>query len=230
MVIKLSQSQGNYAWDLWERAGILPKFARNLFDKVEAKYGIHIKADDRKEYYSKFFSRASGSTTLTASEMEQLLGPNETGIARSVEKARAQVQYLLAILSASFGTEVECETDRLDFHFFLCVVCEIQSKSVRADPNAISTRSKIFPVDPDSSIKQIWDIFCLILLLYCSFSVPYGIAFLDDSASGLDVMDVFGLVVDMIFMCDILLSFVTAIEVDGIVVRDLRIISATYCR
>ena len=234
LVLKLTQSNKSPMWDLWERAGILPKHARNLFDKVETRYGIHLKAEDRKEYYSKFYDRASGSTTLTASEMEQLLGPNESAIAESIEEARSQIQQLLAIFSASFGTVVECETDRLDFEFFLCCVCELLNKTVKpADLNVGSTQSKLarlFPIDPDSSMKQCWDIFCLVLLLYCSFSVPYSIAFLDNSSSSLDVMDIFGLAVDLVFMCDILLSFVTAIEVDGIVVRDLKVISATYCR
>ena len=233
LVVKLTESKECSIWALWERAGILPKFARNSLNKVETEYGIRIRADDRKNYYSKFCNRAVGNTTLTSIELEQLLGPDEMGIAASIDEARSEIQQLLAILNSSFDTEVEYETDRLDFEFFVSVICEIKKKAVKpADSSANPSKlilPRQFPIDPDSSTKQMWDIFCLLLLLYCSFSVPYSIAFLDDSSS-LGVVDIFGLVVDMVFMCDIALSFVTAIEVDGIVVRDLRVISATYCR
>ena len=234
LVLNLSKSKELSPLVLWEKTGIVPSSARKLFENVELKYGILIKPDDRKLYFSRFFNKSPDSITLTSSEMEQLLGPDEMGIAKSIEEARTQVQQVLATLNASFATEVEYESDRLDFEFFLCCVCESQNrKSKQVDPTKNSAKSilpRLFPIDPDSSMKQSWDIFCLVLLLYCSFSVPYSIAFLDDSSSGLGIVDVFGLAVDMVFMCDILLSFVTAIEVDGIVVRDLKVISATYCR
>ena len=222
---------------VWERVGILPCFVRKLFDKAELRYGTHISAEERKMYYSKFYSRGSGSTTLSTSEMEQLLGPDELGIAKSVEEARTQIQQLLVRQSAAYETPagVEFEADHLDFEFFTQVVCEIQNRTVKfVEPIAKQSKSvlsRLLPVDPDSSLKQGWDVFCLLLLFYCSFSVPYGIAFLDTDANGaLSILDMFGLAVDMIFMFDIFLSFITAIEVDGIVVRDLRIISATYSR
>ncbi len=94
-----------------------------------------------------------------------------------------------------------------------------------------SMLSRLIPIDPDNSTKQGWDIFCLVLLLYCSFAVPYGMAFLDEGVSdALTPLDIFGLVVDMAFMIDIMCSFVTCIEVDGIVIRDLRVISMSYAR
>ena len=241
LVLKLSQPRECSPWVLWERTGIVPKFARNLFNNVEIKYGILIMPDDRKKYFSRFLKKASdsmtftdASMTLTSSEMEQLLGPDEMGITKSIEEAREKVQKVFATLNSSYVTEVEYEIDRLDFEFFLLCVCESQSRTCKeVDPHRNSSKlitPRFFPIDPDSSMKQGWDIFCLVLLLYCSFSVPYSIAFLDDSPSGLSVIDVFGLAVDMVFMCDILLSFITAIEIDGIVVRDLQIISATYFR
>ena len=219
---------------VWERAGILPRFVRALFDNVEASCGIHISTDDRKMYYSKFLTKASGSTTLTSLEMEKLL--SDLGLSTSIQESRSQIQQVLERNRASLETieEVEYDTDRLDFEVFVCVLCELHKLASKpTDQSKNSSKaiiSQLLPIDPDSTTKQGWDIFCLMLLFYCSFSVPYGIAFLDSDAAGLSVLDMFGLAVDMIFMCDILLSFVTSIEVDGIVVRDLRIISTTYTR
>jgi voltage-gated potassium channel Kch len=71
----------------------------------------------------------------------------------------------------------------------------------------------------------------MLLLLYCSFSVPYGIAFADNSSGGpMSVVDGFGLAVDILFMVDICFSFVTAIEIDGVYIRDLRSVAINYLR
>ena len=231
IVQNLLESRKN---SLWERIDIIPRFDQ-LFCNIESKYGCRISTSDRKTYYSKFFKRASRSTTLTSSEMEQFLC--EIGIATTAEQARNQIQLVLARYSDSLGeaAHVERDADQLDFEFFLSIIClEFQCKAAReTDPSANASQSmlsRLFPIDPDGSAKQGWDFFCLVLLFYCSFSVPYDIAFLDDNLSSLSVLDIFGLVVDAVFMCDICLSFVTSVEMDGIVVRDLRVISATYAR
>ncbi len=54
----------------------------------------------------------------------------------------------------------------------------------------------------------------MILLLYCSFSVPLSIAFPEDSssASTSSVQDYVELSFDVIFMMDIALTFVTAYD------------------
>ena len=233
MIVKFSERKKT---SVWERAGILPRFVRALYESVENRYGVHITEDDKKLYYSKFMNKASGSATLTSSEMEQLLGPSDLDLAISMEEARSQIQLVLTRHCAAIDAveDIECDADRLDFEVFISVVCEFQKQAFRpAEPSRKSCRamlSHLLPIDPDSTMKQSWDIFCLVLLFYCSFSVPYGIAFLDADATTLSVLDMFGLAVDIIFMCDILLSFVTSIEVDGVVVRNLRVISATYAR
>ena len=216
---------------------ILPSSARKLYYDIEIKYGIKINKEKRKLYYRKFFSKLSGSAALAASEVEHLLGPSELGLVQTLEEARSEIQQLIAKYNTSLevGTEVEYDEKQLDFEFFVSLICEIQcntSKSTESDSNAPSSvLSRRIPIDPDSSAKQCWDIFCLLLLLYCSFSVPYGIAFLDsDNSVSLSTLDMFGLGVDLVFMIDIGCSFVTSIEVDGIVVRDLRIISLFYFR
>ena len=228
LVSRLMETQ---KMSLWDKRDILSRFDQYFYN-VETRYGVRISAEDRKMYYTKFFAKASGSTTLTSVEMEQLLGEI---LAVTAEQARSHIQHVLTRYNTSLGTaaDMEYDIDTLDFEFFVNVICELQKASRLANPNQKSSKSMIFqhfPIDPDGSAKQGWDFFCLLLLFYCSFSVPYDIAFLDDDSSSLGPLDIFGLIVDAIFMCDICLSFVTSVEVDGIVVRDLRVISALYAR
>ena len=56
----------------------------------------------------------------------------------------------------------------------------------------------------------------MLLLVYCSFSVPYSIAFIDsDSSEGLTPIEISDLAIDLIFMIDISLTFVTQYNVKG---------------
>jgi hypothetical protein len=69
----------------------------------------------------------------------------------------------------------------------------------------------------------------LLLLLYCSFSVPYNIAFETDSgAAGMGASDVADLLINGIFMIDISLTFITAYDNQGCLVTDFRMIAKNY--
>jgi hyperpolarization activated cyclic nucleotide-gated potassium channel 2 len=63
-----------------------------------------------------------------------------------------------------------------------------------------------------------------LLLLYCSFAVPYNIAF--DTAS--DAIDSLDISINVIFMMDISLTFVTAYDRQGCLIRDFRKIAENY--
>ena len=90
-------------------------------------------------------------------------------------------------------------------------------------------KKKWIPIHPDSVPKQIWDGFCMLLLVYCSFSVPYSIAFIDsDSSEGLTPIDISDLAIDLIFMIDISLTFVTQYDNQGVMEKDLSLISRHY--
>jgi potassium channel len=143
--------------------------------------------------------------------------------------------------SYSVGAElarIECDVDSLSFEFFLLLVCDLKGRKEKQNYEkelvmSMSSLSKLLPLDPESTFRQCWDLLCMLLLLYCSFYVPFGIAFPDDSSGlggGMSPVEAFGLAVDTVFMLDIGLSFVTAVEVEGVVVRDPRRIARRYAR
>ncbi len=68
----------------------------------------------------------------------------------------------------------------------------------------------------------------MILLLYCSFLVPFGIAFdsiMDQQQNA--AKDNFDFATDVVFMTDICLNFVTAWDNQDVIVRELFLIANT---
>jgi hypothetical protein len=124
-----------------------------------------------------------------------------------------------------------------DFENFAALIYDLlqyHEETIRVQRTGWSVAELVsqLPLDPDSGFKQSWDILCLLFLLYCSFSVPYSIAF-DDSVQGADdsgmtPIQVFELCVDCTFMLDIALSFVTGYDNQGYVIRDFRTIARNY--
>ena len=71
----------------------------------------------------------------------------------------------------------------------------------------------------------------MLLLLYCSFSVPYTIAFdSDDPDQKNKAKESFEQLVDVVFMMDILLNFITAWDNQGFIVREFSLIAKNYLR
>ena len=83
-----------------------------------------------------------------------------------------------------------------------------------------------------SSFPQAWDSMCMMILLYCSFAVPYTIAFVGAPAGGgLSSLDILDIAIDAVFAVDITLNFLTArIGRQGGLVTDPRGIAALYAR
>ena len=79
---------------------------------------------------------------------------------------------------------------------------------------------------------QVWDGLCMLVLLYCSFSVPFTIAFVSAPAgSGLSVLDCVDIAIDALFAVDILLNFLTArVGPQGTLVSTPHGIAALYLR
>jgi hypothetical protein len=128
-----------------------------------------------------------------------------------------------ALKITSLKTEAwDLGTDQLDFD---------KSAPDLEDDDPLTTPKKyeIFPLDPEMTLKQLWDLFCMLLLIYCSFSVPYSIAFIESDSSGaLTSMDYADIAIDIIFMIDIALTFVTQFENQGIMEKDFGIIARHY--
>lgn len=90
-----------------------------------------------------------------------------------------------------------------------------------------------FPLDPDSTWKQIWDVLVMIFLLFTSFSVPFAIAFDQNPPSlkeAVTAYAVFDLCVDVIFCTDVALCFVTAYTERGVFVVEYYRIAMHYCK
>lgn len=81
-------------------------------------------------------------------------------------------------------------------------------------------------IHPHSSFRSAWDILTLFLLLYCVFSIPYQMSFSSDvpkyyvvpgteddsesAVSGVDIVDYIDLIVDAVFMVDVVINLRTA--------------------
>ena len=70
----------------------------------------------------------------------------------------------------------------------------------------------------------------MILLLYCSFSVPYSIAFDTADEEQDPVREAFEAIMDAIFMMDICLNFITGWDNQGFIVREFSKIAQHYLR
>jgi hypothetical protein len=127
-------------------------------------------------------------------------------------------------------------SEYVDFRHFAALLCELfrfheDSKSSRERGFDIRDIFVHFPLDPESRQKQTWDIFCMFLLLYCSFSVPFGLAFDSLMADEQNrIKDNVDFSTDIVFMMDIVLNFITAWDNQGFVVKEFSLIAKNYLR
>ena len=80
-------------------------------------------------------------------------------------------------------------------------------------------------IPPNCKFKIIWTLVMIVLLLYTAFCTPYIIAFIEEMASGLFVLEV---IVDMLFFIDIILTFFTPYMEGNREIRDKCIIAKKY--
>jgi hypothetical protein len=227
----------------WARLGQLakslnniPKDVATIFENLEKKTKVVISYEIRLQYYQDFTRSALGSTTLHFREVEVLIRRRNP----EIQIGHSDLQTLMTskLEQSAASSKMRSENNEyFDFENFAALIYDLllyHQEATRIKPTGRSLAELLrqLPLDPDSGKKQAWDFLCLVLLLYCSFSVPYSIAF-DDSVQGADEgglspIQVFELLVDCAFMLDIVLSFVTACDSQGYVVRDFRIIARTY--
>ena len=81
---------------------------------------------------------------------------------------------------------------------------------------------------PENKFKILWNFVILMLLLYTATFVPYRTAFIDDGGTGLNDWE---WVVDVLFMADLVITFISAYEDrdKNIEVR-LKLIASNYIR
>jgi hypothetical protein len=207
---KLLQESAIQSW--LQIAKKLPEEIAALYDDVEFSSGIRFDADERQKYYDEFTHMTSGSDKLSLSDIEVLVR-TKLGFNISRKALDALIQSKL-----KESTSGEYNRDGFGFEQFLSLVCElVQSPETRGKP-ALSTKPSLglilrrtFPLDPESGIKMVWDMLCLLLLLYCSFSVPYSLAFDTDTPSSV-TSQIPNLVIDGLFLLDMALNFATAYD------------------
>ena len=106
---------------------------------------------------------------------------------------------------------------------------ELSRKKQICDEQGAGSTDGWFPLDPETIPKQMWDSFCMLLLVYCSFAVPYTMAFSStDSSGGLTAIDYSDLAIDLIFMIDISLTFVTQFDNQGVMEKRISVIARHY--
>ena len=232
--------QGNWArlGHLAKSLHVLPEDIADIFNNLEKKSKIAIKAEMRLQYYQDFTRSALGATTLHFREVELLIRRRNPEIQIGHNDLHTLMTSKLEHPIASSKVNSE-NNEYFDFEHFASLIYDLlhyHEESGRVQPTgwSIAELLRQLPLEPESGHKQSWDLLCLVLLLYCSFSVPYSIAF-DDSVQeagyyGLTPIQAFELFVDCVFMFDLVLNFVTGWDNQGYIIRDFRVIASRYVR
>ena len=198
----------------------LPDNILALYDDIEFSSGIRFGSHDRQKYYDAFNQMTSGLGTVAVTDIEALV-KTKLGFNVTRKGLESIVQSRLDETASDPEKHGPSATNGFDFEQFLSLLCElVQSPEIRvrtsmATPRLLDKIRNSFPLDPESGVKMFWDMFCLLLLLYCSFSVPYGLAF-DSSAPGIQTFsDLLDLTIDALFLFDMALSFATAYDLQA---------------
>ena len=85
---------------------------------------------------------------------------------------------------------------------------ELKNKELEVKSKEKMFNQGCFLIDPDGTLKKLWDVGIIIILLYTATWAPFKTAFLDDD-SGTKGGDAFELLVDIMFGADIFFTFVT---------------------
>jgi hypothetical protein len=226
----------------WSRLGNLTRYMNTLpgevkaiYDELEERSPIKLNPDSQLMYYTEFTRSARGSTNLHFKDVEALIQRKNPEIMIS------KVDFL-AIMTSKYhelskGKQNQPETSEyIDFKLFAALLYDLfkhHDDMTRSKQGGWSFKELLsqLPLDPDSGRKQAWDVFCMILLLYCSFSVPFGIAF--DGPDAKEQEQLKGkleTILDVVFLTDICLNFITAWDNQGFIIRDFSKIAKHYVR
>jgi hypothetical protein len=213
----------------------LPSEIELIYLENEERSSVRLNAETRLAYYVEFTRAALGSTTLHYKDVEAVI------LKRNPEIMISTIEFLSLmtskLLELSKGTNDQSEnSEYIDFKHFSALLCDLfrlheDAKRSREGGFDIKDILAQFPLDPESRRKQIWDLFCMILLLYCSFSVPFSIAFdsvLTEQQN--EIKEHFDFSTDIVFMIDICLNFITAWDNQGFMIRDFSLIAKNYLR
>ncbi len=210
----------------WSRIGLLgatltalPEDVIKLFDHLEQDHGFVIEPKIRLSHYKDFCRATLGSSILHIKRVEELLLKKTPEIEEMIGVSELQ-SLIRAKLDQGTSEASNDSKEFFDFEQFASLlfdVIKLQHEYERAhlyDKWMFHEFKDYFPIEPESTPKQLWDFLCMIILLYCSFSVPLSIAFPADPSpsSAYSALDYVELTFDCIFMMDIVLSFLTAYD------------------
>jgi hypothetical protein len=232
--VLLKRGYWNRLGNLTKSLDSLPPDIEAMFNEIEERTQVRLNADSRLMYYLEFTRTALGSTTLHFRDVETLI------TRKNPEIMINRIEFLTLLTSkvheVSKDTNDQSETEYIDFKLFAALLYDLfkyhqDLKKATEGRWSLEDLKRQFPLDPDSKPKQTWDTLCMLLLLYCSFSVPYGIAFdSDEPDEDNRVKESFEQVVDVVFMVDIFLNFITAWDNQGFMVRKFSLIAKNYLR
>jgi hypothetical protein len=231
----LKQGYWNRLGNLTKSLDTLPLDIDAMFNEIEGRTAVRLSSEQRLMYYAEFTRAALGSTTLHFREVEALI------VRKNPEIMINRIEFLTLINSKFHELSNEANdqsesTEYIDFKHFAVLLYDL-FKHYEDTKRAIEGRwsledfTRQFPLDPDSKPKQIWDTICMLLLLYCSFSVPYSIAFDSDDPDQANIpKENFEQIVDVVFMVDLCFNFITAWDNQGFIVREFSWIAKHYLR
>ena len=219
----------------------LPEEIKSIIQENQKKWDQFFDEKTKMKYYKAFTKTAVGSAVLTFDQVERLMKKLELVKGMSRSDLRNVMSSILeepsdfCLREDDGQAQAMASNDVFDFEHFFILICHLRNcHKIRNTGSSwsLSRLRTLLPIHPESSAKQTWDLFCLLVILYCCFSVPILIAF-DDStptpfgyiAGPLDILE---LAVDCVFMADILLSFLTAYEDRGYPVTSLYRIAIHY--
>ncbi len=213
----------------------LPRDIEAIYAEIEERSPIKLSVETHLMYYTEFTRRALGATTLHFGDVEGLIQKLNPEI--MISKIEFLTLLTSTCLELSKGAKDQSEpSEYIDFKHFAALMYHLikhHSDTTRAKEGKwnLNIVFDFLPLDPDSALKQVWDTFCMLLLLYCSFSVPFNIAF-DDAEQDhqLSEKQKFETAVDAVFMLDMLLNFITAWDNQGFIEREFSSIARNYIR
>ena len=225
------------AWGrLWRVLDKAPKEIVKIFDQIEANCNGEAKLEEgsRNKIYKDFFRIASTNFgELHSWEVDGLIHSETFTQALGVHDLDTITRNKLFI--EVFKKRASADHAAYDFEKFVGLLYDImllKTSFINRRKQELSYQFRIyFPIDPDSPAKQSWDSLMMLVLLYCSFDIPYNLAFYqgkpDDIWTPYELWSIF---LDCTLLVDIALTFVTAIEVKGVIVSRFRPIANEYLR
>ena len=165
----------------------LPKDIEEIYKRLESnisKDEEKLSTDDKKAIYKEFDKTSSTSFgELHAWEVEGLLQLDVFKSALGVDTTNLLTYNRLIKdminKKAAASTNSNDRNAIYDFEQFATLVYDLlhQRQNLHRPEKQPKLLGQYIPIDPDYSMKQTWDIFIMVLLVYCSFEVPYTMAF-----------------------------------------------------